>query len=82
MWILVVLGCVMAGYGLLVIGLSYRYRARGDYALAIVHGVVLIAVGAFFIAATVAERALLIAVAGVLLLGDALGRRALARRSG
>ena len=82
MWILVTFGCVIAAYGLFVIGLTYRYRARGDLTLAIAHGVVLIAVGAFAIAAAVAEaqRALLIGVAGVLLLGDALARRQLARR--
>ena len=76
MWILLIFGIVMAAYGLLVIGLTYHYRDRGDVVPALLHATVLVTVGGLAVSAGLVHtwRAYLIGAFGALLLGDALAR--------
>ena len=74
MWILVIFGTLMAGYGFLFIGFTYRYRDRGDIGFGVSHATVLVVVGGLAVSGGLIHswRTYLIAAFGSLLLGEGL----------
>jgi membrane protein DedA with SNARE-associated domain len=82
MWILLIFGSLMAAYGLLIVGLTYRFGDRGDTVPALLHATVVVVVGGLAASAGLVHtwQTYLIAVFGSLLLGDALARWRFARK--
>jgi hypothetical protein len=76
-------GVLMCIYAAFLVGLTYRYRSRGDILPALGHGIIILGVGVVALAGTVAPdfRRTSLLIVGVLLIGDAVSRYVIARRN-
>jgi hypothetical protein len=72
----------MCLYAMVLFGLAYRYRSRGDLSIAVGYGVVRLGVGLVALtgAASSGFRRTSLLIVGLLLIGDALSRYLVSRR--
>jgi hypothetical protein len=73
----------MCLYAMVLLGLAFRYRSRGDLSFVVGYAVVRLAVGIVAVtgAANSGFRRTSLLIVGVLLIGDGVSRYVLSRRS-